>query len=46
MVRVGDVRIFENFIVAVLESIDPRAFNAVIVWCESFTQFITAARYR
>ena len=46
MVQVGPVRTFENFIVAVPETIDPAAFNTVIVWCESFGQFITAARYR
>lgn len=46
MVRVGDVKTFENFIVPVPESVDPSAFNTVIVWCESFSQFITAARYR
>ncbi|MCH4565107.1 DM13 domain-containing protein [Halomonas sp. EGI 63088] len=46
MVRVGDVRTFENFLVAVPESVDPARYNTVIVWCESFAQFITAARYR
>lgn len=46
MVRVGDVRTFENFIVALPASVDPAAFNTVVVWCESFGQFITAARYR
>ena len=46
MVRVGDVKTFENFIVRVPESIDPAAFNTVVVWCESFSQFITAAQYR
>ncbi|GGX77015.1 hypothetical protein GCM10007160_00210 [Litchfieldella qijiaojingensis] len=46
MVRVGDVRTFENFLVAVPESVDPDDYNTVIVWCESFAQFITAARYR
>jgi hypothetical protein len=46
MVRVGDVKTFENFIVPVPGNIDPAAFNAVIVWCESFGQFITAAKYR
>lgn len=46
MVRVGDVKTFENFVVAVPESVDPAAFNTVIVWCEAFGQFITAARYR
>lgn len=46
MVRVGDVRTFENFVVAVPAGIDPSAYVAVIVWCESFGQFITAAKYR
>ena len=46
MVRVGDVKTFKNFIITVPGSIDPRMFNTVIVWCESFGQFITAARYK
>lgn len=46
MVRVGDVKTFENFIVPVPDSVDPAQFSAVIVWCESFGQFITAAQYR
>ena len=45
MVEVGPVRTFENFIVPLPASIDPAAYSAVIVWCESFGQFITAARY-
>lgn len=46
MMRVGDVKTFENFIIPVPESVDPSAFNTVIVWCESFGQFITAAQYQ
>lgn len=46
MVRVGDVKTFENFIVPVPESVDPGAYTSVIIWCESFGQFITAAQYR
>lgn len=46
MVRVGDVKTFDNFIVAVPESIDPAAYTTVIIWCETFGQFITAAGYR
>lgn len=46
MVRVGDVRTFENFMVAVPESVDPAHYNTVVVWCEAFARFITAARYR
>ena len=46
MARVGDVRTFENFVVPVPADIDPGAYNTVIVWCESFGEFITAAKYR
>ena len=46
MVRVGDVKTFENFVVALPASIDPAKYTAVIVWCETFGQFITAAKYR
>ena len=46
MVRVGDVKTFENFVVAVPASVDPEKYAAVIVWCETFGQFITAAKYR
>ena len=46
MVEVGPVRTFENFMVSVPDSIDPAAYSAAIVWCESFGQFITAARYQ
>jgi hypothetical protein len=46
MVQVGPVRTFDNFVVAVPATIDPAAYTTVIVWCESFGQFITAAKYR
>lgn len=46
MLRVGDVKTFENFIVTLPEGTDLSRFNSVIVWCETFSQFITAAQYR
>lgn len=46
MVRVGDVRTFENFLVPVAEGVDVTRYTTVIVWCERFGQFITAAKYR
>jgi electron transfer DM13 len=46
MVRVGDVKTFENFVIPVPTGIDPAAYSAVVVWCERFGQFITAAKYR
>jgi hypothetical protein len=46
MLRVGDVKTFNNFIVPVPQGVDPAKFNTVIVWCETFSEFITAAKYR
>lgn len=46
MIRIGDVKTFRNFLVSVPESADIEAFNTVIVWCETFSQFITAAQYK
>jgi len=46
MVRVGDVKTFDNFLVEVPAGVDVSRHNTVIVWCETFSQFITSARYR
>ena len=46
MVQIGDVDTFENFVVAVPIDINPADYTSVIVWCESFEQFITSAQYR
>ncbi|HMN79141.1 MAG TPA: DM13 domain-containing protein [Burkholderiaceae bacterium] len=45
-VRLGDVKTFDNFIVPVPPQVDVAAYNTVLVWCESFSMFIAAARYR
>jgi len=46
MLRVGDVKTFENFIVHLPPGADPERYTTVLVWCETFSQFISAARYR
>lgn len=46
MVQLGAVKTFSNFVVEVPEGIDPGAYNTVIIWCEAFGAFITAAQYR
>lgn len=46
MVRVGDVKTFKNFLVPVPASIDPAGYSTVVIWCETFNQFITAAKYK
>jgi Electron transfer DM13 len=46
MVRIGDVKTFDGFAVALPPGVDPAAYSTVIVWCETFGQFISAAKYR
>jgi hypothetical protein len=46
MARVGDVKTFENFVLAVPPGIDPAKYTTVVVWCETFSMFISAARYK
>ena len=46
MARVGDVKTFDNFLVEVPAGIEVSRYTTVVVWCETFSQFITAARYR
>ncbi len=46
MVQVGDVNTFANFIVEVSPGVNPANFSTVIIWCESFGQFITSAKYQ
>lgn len=44
--RIGDVKTFDGFIVDVPPDVDVAAYTTVLVWCEAFSQFITAAKYR
>ena len=46
MKLVGDIKTFENFVIPVGESVDIEAYSAVIIWCETFGEFITAATYK
>lgn len=46
MTQVGEVKTFNNFIVPLPEGVNPADYNSVIVWCESFGQFITATKYQ
>lgn len=45
MVQAGEVKTFENFLIPLPAGIDPSRYSAVIVWCESFGQFITSGPY-
>ena len=46
MVRVGDIKTFKNFLLQVPATVNIEDYRAVIVWCEAFGQFITAAQYK
>jgi len=45
-VSIGNIKTFDNFILPLPDTINPADYRAVVVWCESFGQFITAARYQ
>ncbi len=45
-IYVGDVKTFNGFIVEVPAGIDVRDYDTVVVWCEAFDQFISAAKYQ
>ncbi|UTS81928.1 DM13 domain-containing protein [Phaeobacter piscinae] len=44
--RVGDVKMFDGLILAIPEGINIEEYTTVVIWCETFAEFITAAQYR
>jgi hypothetical protein len=46
MLRVGDVKTFDHFTLPLAPGTDLSRYRAVVVWCETFREFITAASYR
>ena len=46
MVRVGDIKTFDAFVIDIPSQVDVSQYQAVIIWCETFGEFITAAKYR
>ena len=45
-IRLGDIKTFDGFLVDVPSNVDIEAYTTVLVWCETFGEFISAARYR
>ncbi|NVE95579.1 DM13 domain-containing protein [Altererythrobacter lutimaris] len=45
-VRIGDVKSFDGFLLDVPEGVDVSEYTTVVVWCETFGEFITAGQYR
>lgn len=45
-VAIGPVNTFDGFLLDVPEGVDIEGYTTVVVWCEAFGEFITAAQYR
>ncbi|MGI9515285.1 MAG: DM13 domain-containing protein [Anderseniella sp.] len=43
---IGDVKTFDGFLLDVPQGVDIGSYSTVVVWCETFGEFITAAKYR
>jgi len=43
---IAEVKTFKNFVITVPEDIDINDYNTIVIWCESFSEFITAAKYK
>lgn len=44
--RIGPVKTFDGVMLGIPKGVDVTRFNTVLIWCEAFGEFITAARYR
>lgn len=43
---IGDIKTFDGIVLDVPAGVDINAYTTVLVWCEAFKEFITAAKYR
>lgn len=43
---IGDVKTFEGLLLDIPEGINVADYNSLIIWCEAFGEFITAAKYQ
>ena len=43
---IGDVKSFNGFILDIPEGVNTADYNTALVWCESFSEFITAVKYQ
>ncbi|WP_265530359.1 DM13 domain-containing protein [Sphingomicrobium marinum] len=43
---IGPVKSYDGFLLDIPEGVDIEGYTTVVVWCESFKEFITAGRYR
>lgn len=45
-VQIGDVKSFDGFLLDVPADVDVEDYTTVVIWCEAFSEFITAGQYR
>ncbi|MGL3827876.1 electron transfer DM13 [Candidatus Pelagibacter ubique HIMB4] len=43
---VAEVKSFNNFAIDVSNDIQVNKYNTIVIWCESFNEFITSAKYQ
>lgn len=46
MINIGEVKRFDGFIKPIPDMINIEEYTTLIVWCEAFEEFITAAQYK
>ncbi|MDD7908944.1 MULTISPECIES: DM13 domain-containing protein [Pseudovibrio] len=43
---IGPVKTFQGFVLDIPEDVDIENYTTVLVWCEAFSEFIAAAKYK
>ncbi len=43
---IGDIKTFDGFLLDLLQDVDLTQFTTVLIWCETFGEFISSAKYR
>lgn len=46
MVQIGAIKTFDGFVLTLPQGIDLSEYSTAVVWCESFSEFITSTRYQ
>ncbi len=46
LLKVGEVTSFGDYLLELPQGVNVDDYSSVIIWCESFNEFITAAQYR
>ena len=43
---IGDIKTFNGAVLPIPEGVDITAYTTLVIWCEAFGEFITAAQYQ